>query len=218
MEWSSLAEDHRITADQVLNALRLVPIDSIQPHPKNNNAGDLESIGESIRELGFFDPITVQESTGYIITGNHSWRVHRANGASEVPALVYDVDDLTARRMMAAHNRTNRKGHDDPAATIALLNGIVDDAGTEYALCGTGWYLDDLAELEKLCADDEPPPAPEDDGDATGPDDDDGLRTVSVRVPGPAYRAFYNLTDDADPRDDHGRFLHLLTRAGWDRL
>lgn len=213
-----IATDTRITADDVMAALTLVPIDSIRPHPQNNNVGDLDAISESIKELGFFDPITVQRSTGYIITGNHSWRVHKGQGATEVPALVYDVDDLTAVRMMAAHNRTNRLGHDDPAATIALLNAIVDDAGTEYALCGTGWYMDDLAELEKMCAGDAAPDVENEPDDVCVSPADDGFRTISARIPVHAHAAFYDLTEDADPRDDAGRLLHLLTRAGWDRL
>lgn len=137
--------DNRIRPEDV--RVTLIPIDSIQQHPENNNVGDDGAIGESIDELGFFDPITVQKSSGNIITGNHSWLAYRQRGATEVPAIVYDVDDLMAKRMLVAHNKTNRRGHDDGASTLALLESIIEGAGTEYALVGTGYHLDDYREL-----------------------------------------------------------------------
>lgn len=127
--------------------VQMIPIDSVRQHPQNNNAGDGDAIAESITELGFYDPIAVQLSTGYIITGNHSWEEYRRQGATRIPAIVHDVDDITAVRMMIGHNRTNRRGHDDDDATRSLLAWLEEQAGTPYVLCGTGYTLDDVNRL-----------------------------------------------------------------------
>jgi len=120
-------------------AIVILPIDSVSQHPRNNNRGDGEGIAESIIELGFFDPIAVQESTGYIITGNHTWEEYRRLGATEIPAIVHDVDDVAAVRMMITHNRLNRKGRDDDDATRELLSWLRDATSTDAVLAGTGW-------------------------------------------------------------------------------
>lgn len=139
--------DRRITPEQVAQAMTLMPIDDVRPHPDNNNVGARAAIGESINELGFFDPVIVQQSTGFIISGNHRWEVLRERGDTHVPALVYDVDDLTARRMLAAVNRTARLGHDDPEATYRLLKALNDEANTEYVFDGTGFTMEEFNEL-----------------------------------------------------------------------
>lgn len=127
--------------------LELIPIDSVRQHPRNNNDGNADLIAESISELGFFDPITVQKSSGYILTGNHSWEEYRRQGATEIPAIVVDVDDVQAVRMMVAHNRTGRRGSDNPERTADALTWLEEEAGTPYVLCGTGYTTQDVEAL-----------------------------------------------------------------------
>jgi hypothetical protein len=127
--------------------LELVPIDSVSQHPRNNNDGNADLIAESISELGFFDPITVQRSTNLILTGNHSWEEYRRQGASHIPAIIVDVDDVQAVRMMIAHNRTGRRGHDNAERTADALAWLEEEAGTPYVLCGTGYTSEDVAAL-----------------------------------------------------------------------
>jgi len=140
-----LGADQRIRDDEI--AVELVPIDSISRHPENNNVGDKEAIRLSIREFGFFDPVIVQRSTGHIIGGNHSWEVYREQGAERIPVIFYDVDDVTAKRMLLALNRTTRLGHDDEKATFDLLRSLEIEAGTPSVFVGTGWDLDDFESL-----------------------------------------------------------------------
>jgi len=140
-----LGPDQRIRDDEI--AVELVPIDSISRHPENNNVGDKASIRASIDEFGFFDPVIVQRSTGHIIGGNHSWEVYRDKGAERIPVIFYDVDDLTAKRMLLALNRTTRLGHDDEEATFKLLRALEAEAGTPSVFVGTGWDMDDFESL-----------------------------------------------------------------------
>lgn len=123
-----------------------VPIDAVQPHPRNVNEGDIGAIHESITHNGFFGSLIVQRSTGYILAGTHRHRAAQQAGYPEVPVTYVDVDDATALRIMLADNRTARLGRDDPAELAALLQEIHAEAGD---LAGTAFSADDLDDLLK---------------------------------------------------------------------
>lgn len=125
-------------------AITYVSVDEIDPHPENANQGDLDAIKESIRVNGYYAPILVQSSTGYILAGNHRYRAARALGHTEVPVVYIDVEDEAAKRIMVADNRTTRLGHDDDALLAALLEEIGE---SETGLLGTGFSHADLQTL-----------------------------------------------------------------------
>lgn len=181
--------DDRVRAEDL--AVVMVPIDSVQPHPKNNNVGDVDTIAESMDELGFFDPITVQKSTGHIITGNHTWKVRKAKGLPDIAAIVVDVSDFNALRMMAVHNRSNRLGHEDGQATFDLLQALQDLGHEDYGLQGTGYDLDDVEALLAEYGQAEIPDFPDDGDDeppaliprqAAEPDEDQDDEPASTRT------------------------------------
>lgn len=144
------------------------PLDEIERHPENANQGDVDALEESVAVNGFYQPVIVQASTGYIIAGNHRWEVARKMGAESIPAIFLDVDDEQARRMMVADNRITRLGSDDPSQLLDLLDSL---AGTDYGLLGTGF---DSATLQRLLDEAEEPlqfdPEPEPEPDARGSD------------------------------------------------
>jgi hypothetical protein len=121
-----------------------VNVDEIDPHPDNANKGDLDAIKESIRVNGYYAPIVVQSSTGYILAGNHRYRAAKDLGHAAVPVIYLDVDDEAAKRIMFADNRTTRLGHDDDALLAALLEEIGD---SDTGLLGTGYTHADLQTL-----------------------------------------------------------------------
>lgn len=123
---------------------RLVPIDSVMPHPRNVNEGDVGAIGQSIAVNGFFGSIVVQRSSGQIVAGNHRWLAAQRAGASEIPATFIDVDDDTALRILLADNRLTRLGRDDSQALADLLVEIQREQGS---LDGTGYDAEALDEL-----------------------------------------------------------------------
>ncbi|GAA5046481.1 hypothetical protein HNP84_009729 [Thermocatellispora tengchongensis] len=126
----------------VPQAYRMVPLGDLEPHPDNPHKGDVDVIAESIEKNGFYGTVLVQKSRMRIIAGEHRWRGAKANGLDKVPALLIDVDDKTATRIMLADNRTAEFGAYDDQALAELLRGLDD-------LDGTGWTeqdLDDLAE------------------------------------------------------------------------
>jgi len=116
----------------------------VLPHSENPNRGDADAIAESIEANGFFGAILVHEATGRILAGEHRWRAARAAGLTELPALLLDCDDATARRVLLADNQFARLGTWDEDALTALLGDL---AVTADGLAGTGFTDDDLARL-----------------------------------------------------------------------
>lgn len=119
-------------------------MNEIDLHPENANVGNIDAIVESIRVNGFYAPIIVQASTGYIMAGNHRYQAAKKLGMEQVPVVYLDVDDVEAKRIMVADNRTTRLGHDDSELLTALLEDLGD---TELGLMGTGYSHADLQTL-----------------------------------------------------------------------
>ena len=116
----------------------------IEPHPENANIGNVEAIVESIRTNGYYAPIIVQASTGYILAGNHRYKAMLELHMAEVPVVFMDVDDEQAKRIMIADNRTTRLGHDDPEALLAILEELGE---SDIGLIGTGYTASDVDRL-----------------------------------------------------------------------
>jgi ParB/RepB/Spo0J family partition protein len=133
-----------MAAEIMPHRYEVLPVDSVTPHPDNPRRGDLDAIADSIETTGFFGALLVQDSTRYILVGNHRWEAARGVGLTELPALVIDCDDDTAKRILLADNRYAELARWDDAALVTLLNGM---AVTPQALAGTGYSERDLADL-----------------------------------------------------------------------
>lgn len=105
---------------------------SLAPHPQNPNRGDVEKIRESVDKNGWYGVVTVQKSTGYILAGNHRFFAAAGAKAPEIPAVVRDVDDETALRILLADNAIARRATLDEAKVAELLEGLEDIRGTGY--------------------------------------------------------------------------------------
>lgn len=139
---------------QVAGALEpmLVPIDSVRPHPANPNRGDVAAIARSLTVNTQYRPIIVQDSTSYVLAGNHTLAAAKSLGWPDIAAIRLDVDEDTARRIMAADNRTAQLSTYDDEALLDLLRAI---NSTARGLDGTGWGDNDFQALLDLNA---PPP------------------------------------------------------------
>jgi hypothetical protein len=122
----------------------LVPIDSIQPWEGNPNQGDLGAIITLMQRHGFWGTLLVQKSSSRIVAGNFRWRAAQHLGYKQVPVTFIDVPDRQAREILAADNRSNRLGMDDPARMAEWLQSIVSDVGD---LGGTGYDQEALDNL-----------------------------------------------------------------------
>lgn len=128
-----------IIDEEGLHVLEL-DVDSITPHPLNPRVGNVGQIVESIETNGLYRPLYVQRSTRYILAGNHTYQALRQLGYSQVPVVLLDVDDQTAKRIMLIDNRSSELGSYNDDRLIEVLESI-------EGLKGTGWTPDDLAAL-----------------------------------------------------------------------
>ena len=173
-------------------------IDSCEQHPDNYNNGDVDAIAESIEINGMYRPIYVQESTGYIIAGNHTWLAAKQLGATRIPVVALDCDNTTATRIMLADNRIASLAVPDNALLLTLL----DNLKANDSLLGTGYNDTDLTVLHHLAE-----IAVEYDEYAQWP-------TITVQVPPHVRRAYLAMTEIAV--GDRERFELMLRLAGWD--
>ncbi|MEU6783403.1 ParB N-terminal domain-containing protein [Nonomuraea angiospora] len=119
---------------------RMVRVDELEPHPDNPHQGDVDRIAGSIKRFGFYGSVVVQSSRMRIIAGEHRWRGATKAGLKKIPAVVLDVDDDAALRILLADNRLGEFGGYDDTKLVELLQGLPE-------LDGTGWRDEDLADL-----------------------------------------------------------------------
>lgn len=116
----------------------LVDVKDLQEHPQNPRRGNEQAIDESIETNGWYGACVVQQSTGFILAGNHRYRVAKRRRAKQVPTILIDVDDETAMRILLGDNRIADLGSYDQETLEACLEGL-------ETLEGTGWGLPELA-------------------------------------------------------------------------
>lgn len=177
----------------------MVPIDSVTQHPENYNNGDVEEIAVSIELDGMYRPIQVQESTGHIVMGNHTWEACKALGATVIPVVTLPVDNTQARRMMFTDNRLASLARPDLSAEIALLEQIRE---AEPDLPIPGLTEHDLMALKALAE------------MVTEYDEYAQWPTLTFQVHPRLVTAFRHITREATT--DRDRFELLLRLSGWD--
>lgn len=183
----------------LLDNIERVPINTISTHPQNARRGDVKAIAASLRANAQFAPIVVQASTRHVLSGNHTLLAARELGWEEIDAVVVDVDDQHAYRIMLAANRTADLGGYDNDALAELLSYLDSYDGTGYT----------DADIEALIA---PPPTLDELADAATPGDDE-WPLLRIRVPPHVRDDFHALTRDAAADDATTRFQYLLQLA-----
>lgn len=125
--------------------------DQLQHHPDNPRLGEIDSIRASIRAHGFYGRLIVQQSTMFIIAGNHRFKAGVEEGLSEFPCRILDCDDATAKRILLADNRTQDLATYDNDKLLALVQQFTDN------LAAVGFSEDEhraltkTADYEKAC-------------------------------------------------------------------
>jgi hypothetical protein len=122
-----------------------VKIKDLSLHPDNPRQGDIGAIAVSIEENGWYGTVVAQKSTGTVLAGNHRLQAAQQLGIKEVPVYWVDVNDIEARKILIADNRTNDLASYDDEALAEILTelALTDD------LLGTGFDGDDLDFLLK---------------------------------------------------------------------
>lgn len=126
-------------------------LDELQADPANPRTHDernLEAIKASLREHGQVEPLVIQASTSMVIAGNGRREAMMQLGWTEASCNILDIDDVQARRLSIALNRSGElAGWDEQVLTDHLQS--LEGVGGEQWLQGLGF---DDNELELLVA------------------------------------------------------------------
>ena len=118
-----------------------VPIDSVFPYPGNARKGDIEAIAESLDLLSQYRPIVVDQKTRYVLAGNHTRYAAQSLGWTHIAAVLVDVTEDQARRIVLADNRLGDLGDMDLDALLVLLERDGGDIG------GTGYTDEEVKRI-----------------------------------------------------------------------
>ena len=138
-----------------------VPIDSLNPLPRNVKQGDVGAIAVSLERTGQYRPIVVNKRDMTILAGNHTWLAARSLGWEKIAVTYVDVPDDVARRIALADNRYPELGSTDEELLADILREIAEAEGPD-GLLGTGYDGEDLDDMLKKFVDEPPsdnPPA-----------------------------------------------------------
>lgn len=121
---------------------------ALVPFPGNPRRGNVDAIRASIRANGFFGALVVRRSTREILAGNHRFLAGVAEGMTKFPVNFVDVDEVQARKILLADNRTGDLGSYDENALADILRSLSATADeVESAIAGTGYSVDEVAAI-----------------------------------------------------------------------
>lgn len=136
--------------------LIVIQADRIRPNQWNPNEMTSEMFAKeraSIREFGFIDPLTVRASGEWfeIIDGEQRWMAGKAEGISEFPCILIDVDDDTARELTIILNDTRGQFVEDRlAALVRDLAKRREESRLEHILPYDRGRLDQLLQRREI--------------------------------------------------------------------
>lgn len=116
----------------LLNQIERVTVDKLTAHPNNPRRGNVGEIAKSLKQNKQYSPLVVQKSTGYILSGNHTYMAAVSLGWKEVDVVYVDVDDDTATRILLSANRTADMASYDMDLLTGILKSLPDPEGTGY--------------------------------------------------------------------------------------
>lgn len=143
-------------------------ISTITPHPRNARRGNVEDIAESLQIHGQYKPIIVQQQTGHIVAGNHTYQAAKTLQWTHIAAVFLDLTDDQALRLLLIDNRSSDVATYDEHELAVLLREMQKSV---IGLDGTGFEDEDLDKLLDKLAEDAAN-AGEDDDDALPPGPD----------------------------------------------
>jgi len=110
--------------------IRIADIEPRADQPRKDfNREALESLADSIANIGVVQPIAVRENRSFpgtyeIIAGERRWRASKMAGLSEIPAIILDSDDMKTAQMALVENlqREDLNAIEEAMAYEALMD------------------------------------------------------------------------------------------------
>jgi len=131
--------------------IQSVAISSLTPYPTNPRRGDIDAIASSLTAHGQYRPIVVQASTKFVLAGNHTLKAAKKLGWKKIKAVLVEVDEDTAKKIVLADNRlTDIASYNEPLLK-SLLQALPE-------LEGTGFTQSEVETLDRLISGDQKEP------------------------------------------------------------
>lgn len=142
-------------------------VESLSTFEGNPRRGAVDQIAKSLEKHGQYRPIVVNAGTltgrrNEVLAGNHTLLAARSLGWSLIDAAIVDVDEATAKSIVASDNRLADLGDYDDQALFELLDSLEDLTGTGYGDTDVEALRRDLFPPEVLSDPDEAPSVPAD--------------------------------------------------------
>jgi len=118
-------------------AIAMLEVDKVEPDPnqprKVFDEEALQSLAESIKEIGLLQPITVRSGTTLgtyiVVAGEPRWRAHRIAGLNHIPAIVRSSDDCGDATLIENLQREDLTLSEQ----IALVARLIEERGSATA-------------------------------------------------------------------------------------
>lgn len=185
-------------------------LSDLQHYHRNARRGNIKAIAESLRANGQYKPIVVNKGTktgraNEVLVGNHTLDAAESEGWENISAVVIDVTDDQARRIVLADNRTSDLGAYDDELLLELLMESDD-------LDGTAFTAEDVEALEHLTYshDDGPRDLDALHDDVGDPTEQDGWVKVELLLPPELAERFTERLG----KDQAGALASLLDAEG----
>lgn len=117
-----------------------VPVRDLRFYPGNPRRGNIAMIAESLKVNTQYKALTVQKSTNFVLCGNHTLQAAISLGYERIDVVYLDCDDVTAKRIVLADNKTADSATYDVDDLAEFLADVED-------FQGTGWTSDDVARM-----------------------------------------------------------------------
>lgn len=194
---------------------RTFDVDDLRWFHGNPRQGDVDGIAESLKKHGQYRTVCVNLGTktgrpNEVLAGNHTVLAARKVGWETIEANVVDVDEATAKSIVAADNGLNRKGGYDDQALLELLESL-DDLG------GTGYDPDDVQDLRDLLDQGDMWDRNGGGGSGDGHTDDDDAKfhpEIKMTVDNATFDAWRQLLEQYDGKDDVAKLKAHLVAQG----
>ena len=113
----------------------VIPLDQLHEFHQNPRKGDVSAIAASLETNGQYKPIVVNRGTHTgrpmeVLAGNHTLQAARSLDWPAIDAVVVDVDEQTATRIVVADNRIFDLGGWERAKLNELIGALEDIEGT----------------------------------------------------------------------------------------
>jgi ParB-like chromosome segregation protein Spo0J len=131
--------------------IQSLTISSLTAYPTNPRRGDIDAIAASLQAHGQYRPIVVQDSTKFVLAGNHTLKAAKKLGWKKIKAVLVDVNEDTAKKIVLADNRlTDIATYNEPLLK-SLLEALPE-------LEGTGFTQSEVETLDRLISGDNKEP------------------------------------------------------------